>query len=213
MNNYTSIENLAKWNGTDKLDHGYMPLYGALFEPFRFDPVRILEIGFAKGRGARMLAEYFPRGIIHCLDYQRSKVVPYLDNILSKDVKDRIFVWQCDQSQKEDLESAIKDIIRSSKSPNIQFQVIIDDGSHVPEHQILSFETLFPYVMGGGYYAIEDMHLAYVDGQHKTVEYFHSLVNQINTNRHSSNPDISRPDIECIMFTSNRIIVRKSDVT
>ena len=35
--------------------------------------------------------------------------------------------------------------------------VILDDGSHIPEHQILTFNTLFPSVVPGGIYIIEDV--------------------------------------------------------
>jgi hypothetical protein len=48
--------------------------------------------------------------------------------------------------------------------------VVVDDGSHVPEHQIATFEELWPMVRRGGVYLIEDVHgclnpfLAYVVG-------------------------------------------------
>jgi hypothetical protein len=35
--------------------------------------------------------------------------------------------------------------------------IIIDDGSHVSEHIVKSFEMLFSYLLPGGYYVIEDV--------------------------------------------------------
>jgi hypothetical protein len=37
------------------------------------------------------------------------------------------------------------------------FDVVIDDGSHVPEHQLISFESLWPAVKPGGLYIVEDL--------------------------------------------------------
>lgn len=37
------------------------------------------------------------------------------------------------------------------------FDIIIDDGSHWPQHQIISFETLWKAVKPGGMYIVEDI--------------------------------------------------------
>lgn len=39
--------------------------------------------------------------------------------------------------------------------------IVLDDGSHVAQHQQTSFVTLFPLVTEGGMYAVEDVHTAY----------------------------------------------------
>jgi hypothetical protein len=39
--------------------------------------------------------------------------------------------------------------------------IVLDDGSHVAEHQKASFETLFPLLKEGGLYVIEDTHTSY----------------------------------------------------
>lgn len=39
--------------------------------------------------------------------------------------------------------------------------VVLDDGSHVAEHQRASFQTLFPLLSDGGLYVIEDLHTSY----------------------------------------------------
>ena len=63
-----TMTELGKLNSADKVEHGYTFLYDQIFEPIRYSNVRLLEIGFARGRGARLLAEFFPRGIIHTMD-------------------------------------------------------------------------------------------------------------------------------------------------
>jgi hypothetical protein len=44
------------------------------------------------------------------------------------------------------------------------WDIIIDDGSHLPEHQLVSFTALFPFVRPGGVYVIEDIETSYFDG-------------------------------------------------
>ena len=43
----------------------------------------------------------------------------------------------------------------------IKFDVILDDGSHVPEHQILTINKLWDLVKPGGVYIIEDIETSY----------------------------------------------------
>jgi len=56
-----------------------------------------------------------------------------------------------DQSNKEDLLRVVKS---SSKSG---FDIIVDDGSHVNSHQIFTLESLYPFLLPGGVYVIEDI--------------------------------------------------------
>jgi hypothetical protein len=41
------------------------------------------------------------------------------------------------------------------------FDVLIDDGSHLWEHQITSFRYLFPFIKQGGIYILEDIDTSY----------------------------------------------------
>lgn len=54
-----------------------------------------------------------------------------------------------------------------------RYDLIIDDGSHVPEHQIESFNVLFEYLNSGGLYVIEDLHVA-----NKTKNIFEKIKNK-----------------------------------
>lgn len=206
MNKSTNLPELAKLNSTDKYDHGYMPLYESLFEPFRFEGIRIMEIGFAKGRGARTLAEYFPRAAIHCLDYQHTDLSGHRD-MIPEDLRERIFLWKGDQGKIADLREVYSAIQRSSKSPEVKFRLVIDDGCHNPEYQIVSFNFFWQHLEPGGYYIIEDMHPGYKDGRHFTMEYFYSQVFELNRRGDIKAKD--RTDIDWVMFPYNRIVLRK----
>ena len=67
------------------------------------------------------------------------------------------------------------------------FDIIIDDGSHINEHQINTFNYLFDYLNEDGTYLVEDIHTSYWSnwgGGYKKessfVEFAKSLVDHIN---------------------------------
>jgi hypothetical protein len=114
--------------------------------------------------------------------------------------------------------------------------LIIDDGSHIPEHQLSTFNTLFDILLPGGTYIIEDIETSFWSKnkiynyptnygyQHKNsiVEFFKLLVDDINNlfltdkNKHIQNSLImnklneeNRKNISTITFTHNTIIITK----
>ncbi len=60
----------------------------------------------------------------------------------------------------QDDPAFLRSVIDEMGSPDI----ILDDGSHVSDHQKISFETLWPLLKVGGLYVIEDLHTAYFPG-------------------------------------------------
>ena len=208
-NHFTSIEQLAELNSVDKRQHGYLPVYSFIFEPLRFENLHILEIGFRRGRGARFLAEYFHRSRVYTLDIAADEERKYHD-ILPQDLKDRILLMQCDQGDKNSLDATM-DTIRRKKHYK-PFDIVIDDGSHQPAHQILSFETIWPMVNPSGYYVIEDMHPFYKNGAHPTVEYFKKEADKLNKMGDIYNINYPVSEFEWIMFTLNRLVLRKKIV-
>lgn len=147
-----SLEMIAWRHATDKAVHGYMPHYAKHFAPFRHRPINVLEIGIGtygpRGGGAslRTWQRYFSRATIHGLDI-----------VDKKEHEDkRIRVYQGDQSDQAFLRDLAKSIGR--------IDIIIDDGSHVNQHVLASFEALYPLLAVGGLYVIEDMQTAYLRG-------------------------------------------------
>ena len=51
------------------------------------------------------------------------------------------------------------------------YDIVIDDGSHIPRHMLLTFRHLWPYVRPGGVYIIEDIAFSYADTPGKVFEY------------------------------------------
>jgi hypothetical protein len=70
------------------------------------------------------------------------------------------------------------------KSPNID--IVIDDGSHVQSHMIISFIKLFPYLKENGIYIIEDISCCYSPEHQEgfygigVYDYFKGLAERLN---------------------------------
>ena len=139
---------------TDKapsIGHGYTPFYHRLLEGK--DVRRVLEIGIGGGEvsmahipeyitGASlfMWEEFFPQAEIYALDINPDILVN----------NGRIKSYVCDQSD----ENCLRDVVTKIGAG---FDLIVDDGSHDPEHQILTANVLTPMLNPGGLYIIEDV--------------------------------------------------------
>ncbi len=53
-------------------------------------------------------------------------------------------------------QSYLEDLVRVGVKHG-PFDIIIEDGSHMWEHQITTLRTLFPFVTAGGMYIVEDL--------------------------------------------------------
>lgn len=125
-----------KAGGADKgTIHSYIDdYYEITFNDYRFSAKNILEIGINRGHSINMWNEYFINAKITGVDItDRGAVCPSCNLIYG------------DATKKETFEY-IQDL-----------DIIIDDGSHKLEHQIKSFEILFPKLLPGGIYIIEDV--------------------------------------------------------
>jgi hypothetical protein len=110
------------------------------------------------------------------------------------------------------MDQSDKAALQSYAQEHGPFDIVIDDGSHEPDHQILSFETLIGYTTK--YYVIEDMHPNYekIHG-HQTIRYFQQVINKMNRwgdiNRHGDIDYYPLDErIESVTFVPNAIIVR-----
>jgi len=98
--------------------------------------------------------------------------------------------------------------------------IIIDDGSHVPEHQINTFNFLFDKMLkNGGIYIIEDIECNYWNpkntiygyevGNHNVVDYFSTVPHKINSEFSGMR---NNNLISSITYFKNCIILTKMDV-
>jgi hypothetical protein len=150
------LEDLAILYGSDKYySHSYIPFYEELFagRPVK----RLLEIGigfkdlmipftpkFVPGSSLRMWADYFPEAEIYACDIREETLIS----------EGRIHSMVCDQSSGVSLATMAFEF---SEGLTKGFDVIIDDGSHHPEHQIFTAQCLLSRLNKGGVFVIEDV--------------------------------------------------------
>ena len=127
-------------HGDDK--HNYGVIYEKFLEPLRGTAPYVLEVGIFKGDSLRSWRDYFQTKSVYGVDYSKQRLFQ----------EDGITTYYGDQSQPEQIVKLF---------PSMQFDVVIDDGSHESDHQQMTLDKLLPLVKSGGYYVIEDLHAPY----------------------------------------------------
>jgi hypothetical protein len=129
---------------TDKLtNHGYQRIYPWFLSHFKNKEINLLEIGVADSESLKLWKGYFNRVNLFAIDILPIKI---------EDIKVKLF--QVDQSD----ESQLLNFVNDNPEP---FDLIIDDGSHVPDHQMLTLKSLWPKLKSGGVYIIEDIETSF----------------------------------------------------
>lgn len=161
-----SLTEIANHYGTDKGTlgpsdrwnaHNYTDVYEPYLAPYRYETLNFLEIGLgvtgenwrsdivhgknSGGASIRMWHDYFENSRIFGIDINACS---YLDN-------DRITTYVADQGNTDQLQAFM------DSAGVKEFDFIIDDGSHRPDHQQVSFDFFFKKLKPGGLYFIEDL--------------------------------------------------------
>jgi hypothetical protein len=215
------LDEIAIKYGTDKssLFHNYAVKYDKLLSQFKEQFTNILEIGVLNGNSVKMWEEYFPNAIINGIDIN----------------------FECKQCESERIKITISDQGDENKLKELKklgpFDFIVDDGSHIYNHQILSFQILFPFLKKGGIYVIEDIYTSYTPEYYgygtdpKCIDYFKNLIDEVNYygkvivypriynekggfieyRNYSRREDLqeTKTDIRAIQFMNSMIIVYK----
>jgi len=207
--------------GTDKIyQHGYHRFYPIHIERFRtLQGGGMLEIGVDESHSLNLWLEYFPHAFIYGIDIGVCKE------------GERFKIFQADQSKTSQLENIAKNLVTHP------IFLIVDDGSHVPDHQVQTFNYFFTHLLQpGGVYIIEDVETSYwtrnglygyqtqygYHHQYSAIEIFKDLLDDINmefltnNNRRAQDRRVSgcfspetRADISMISFGQNCIIINK----
>jgi len=130
-------------NESDKFFwHDFVRFYEFFFRDLEVKT--IAEIGIFKGNSIRWLLERFPESTIYAAD-----ILPFQD---SWPIDSRFIFSQFDQGNRIKLNDFF------SKN---QFDLIIEDGSHIPEHQALALLEGITSLKSSGIYILEDIHTSY----------------------------------------------------
>lgn len=157
--------------------HNYTRQYENLLKDFRNKPIKYLEIGVYNGGGLKAFREAFKNATcILGLD---------IDDKCKKieDVNNGIFV--------EVGNATDHDFLKKITEKYGTFDVILDDGSHVNNDVIKTFELLFPLLNDNGLYIVEDTVCykspTYLVPNHADhLQYFFKYTNHLNQWRFDS---------------------------
>jgi len=143
------LQDIGSKTNTDKSRHSYkgisyLDIYDHLFQAVRLDVKNFVEVGVLNGSSLKMWKEYFPNAQIHGID---------INPECKQYEEDRIKIHIGDQNDDQFLLKISKEI------PEID--IFLDDGSHITQHQIKTFNYLFNNVKKGGFFAIEDLRNSY----------------------------------------------------
>ena len=159
-----------KGNSINKWMH-YFDVYEFWFKEYRNKPLVILEIGVFQGGSLQMWRNYFG---------ENAEIIGVDINPECKRFetgKTKIFIGsQEDRSFLKDLKKQIPKI-----------DILIDDGGHTMNQQIVAFEELYDHINDDGIYLCEDLHTSYwrdYKGGYKDpgsfIEYSKNFIDQIN---------------------------------
>jgi len=205
----------------------HVGLYEVLFEEYRDRVEKLVEIGVSGGGSIEAWHKYFPQAEIYGLDIKDIA----LETISSIEGVTPIKLDQADPYQ-----------LQAFANDEGPFDIVIDDGSHVWSHQILSFEALWSHVSPGGVYVVEDIITSYPDwlerskasgglatrrfydrGPISTVDYFKNLIDEINCHgalicsKNDATLSIEsfteiQRTVDWISFRNNSIFIRRRTV-
>jgi len=128
---------------SDKCIH-YFDIYHENFSMFIGKKSNILEIGVQNGGSSEIFSKYFQNGNIYGVDINPKVCEHQLgknNQFFCFDIRDK---------------NAFEKVLGGKT-----FDVLIDDGSHLPKDIIFAFEYLFEKINPGGVYLIEDVYTSY----------------------------------------------------
>lgn len=120
-----------------------LQFYKQLLFALDCEPRRILEIGVKGGGSTVFWKTLFPSATVVGMDIK-------LRRWISSNGGDGVIYVEGDQSDTTQLEAVAGD--------HGPFDIVIDDGSHISDHQAITLRALLKHVRAGGVYVIEDVH-------------------------------------------------------
>jgi SAM-dependent methyltransferase len=192
------LTKLANKYETDKgttfdYKHGFTEFY----EPFlrKYEHPRILELGVGGGGSEKMFDKYYDGDCeIYCVDI--------MDLGYLFEGKDNIHFFNLDLGNENDVLAFINSL------NGLKFDIIIDDASHVWEHQFNGLTALHDMLSDDGIYILEDLHYSRIYGEDPNVTcnsplYFLSFMFRSNSMDDKDNKELL-DKIEDIYIFSHR---------
>lgn len=128
----------------------YLEEYDRIFNEYRAKPINMLEIGIQNGGSLEIWPRYFPNGekFVGC------DINPDCSLLRYKDPRITLVIGDANSDSTQEV------IFQHSR----EFDIVIDDGSHLSGDIVKSFVKYFPKIIDGGIFVAEDLHCSYWQG-------------------------------------------------
>ena len=151
----------------------YLNEYDRLFKGYRDKPVRLFEIGIQNGGSLEIWSKYFDNASV----FIGCDINPACGHLTFDDSRIGVIVGDANVSK----------VSESVFQRCSQFDIIIDDGSHLSSDIIKSFMRYFPSLVEGGLFVAEDLHCSYwsqfqggLFDPYSSISFFKRLADIIN---------------------------------
>ncbi|MFO0886574.1 MAG: class I SAM-dependent methyltransferase [Pirellulales bacterium] len=145
--------------GIWKWEH-YFGVYHQFLKKFIGQSPRLLEIGIYSGGGLDMWRAYLGAGA----------------SLLGLDIEEACRCYEQGGTRVFIGDQSDRQFWRRFKADQAPLDIVIDDGGHLAEQQIVTFEEVFPHLRPGGVFICEDIH----GRQQGFSHYLLGLVNEMN---------------------------------
>ncbi|MEQ1611239.1 MAG: CmcI family methyltransferase [Hyphomicrobiaceae bacterium] len=209
----TDLERLF-WTHEGRLVHKwphYLPIHQRYLEPFKQGfatangnrrPVRLLEIGVSHGGSLELWRRFLgPQAIVFGID-----IDPRCRALDQPDLPVRVG----SQADAEFLSAVVREMGG--------VDVVIDDGSHIAQHQKASLDALFPLLSEGGLYIVEDTQTSYWrqwEGGFRRpgtfIELAKTLVDDMHAWYHAGRVDrpSAKTEVSAVSFHDGIVVIEK----
>lgn len=138
----------------------YFELYHRHLHKFVGRPVTVVEVGVFSGGSMPMWRHYFGKDcLVHGIDIQK-ECKAYENSYTTIHIGD-----QADRAFWKRFRQAVPVV-----------DVLIDDGGHEPDQQMVTLEETLPHIRPGGVYICEDIH----GNTNRFTAFAHALANELN---------------------------------
>lgn len=123
----------------------YFPIYEKWFAPYRGKDIVFVEVGVQNGGSAQMWRNYFGKD---------AKIVGIDINPKCKELEEDGISVEIGSQDDPKFWATFRE-----KYPRVD--ILLDDGGHQMNQQIVTFREMFPHIKDGGLYMCEDCHTSY----------------------------------------------------
>jgi len=133
------------YNSKSKHQHSYTPIYNILLNHLKNSDIRVAELGVAESASLKMFIEFFKNAIIDVFDNDYNLIELSRKNNLKN-----VNYYYLDVDNKNN----IKNLFLKNKK---FYDIIIDDTSHIFNHQINIIQETHKFLNKNGFLIIEDI--------------------------------------------------------